>query len=497
MSQLVLSTSLPSVLSCDVAEERKTGIPLRIAIMKYTILFGAILVAVSSVITPIGLGEVIVPGPLVNATFSYAPDSSIFGNGTPSRQDYMLTRTCGRAPCPGVNVSDIIKTPSGLKIRPEIPTNLTECFRSGTSAPGDLRCNPFEIQFRDYYTSTLVSNETNFSNTTGYFSMVESILVDGIVEAREGIIIDAVRGGIGLRNHTVPTEPQMKYGAEWTEDILWIEPVTSCANTNWTLDTRKQLLPFANGPNSAATTLTIINNGYIGGSRPYDGPTVLPGTQSDPRLEERSSIAAYRFGGHLSRLVGANESISSYTISPGAWDRDNHDNDLQYALVQFGGPSVGLFLGQISESSDSMAKPFLPSQAISTTLRLGPSETASAVFDQHGLLQGINLEEANFNLSAFNVTKWNDHYSKVQLAYFDQVFAPLHDNYGYDTFENSGTPLYTPPVDSFEAPSESTYLILLEIETLTIKSHQSRTAKGCSGTLGHQSIIYLYSADTQ
>ena len=41
-----------------------------------------------------------------------------------------------------------------------------------------------------------------------------------------------VNGGIGFRNHTAPTG--FSNGAEWVEDLTWVEPVTSCVDTNLT-----------------------------------------------------------------------------------------------------------------------------------------------------------------------------------------------------------------------------------------------------------------------
>ncbi|KAL8721861.1 MAG: hypothetical protein Q9225_001538 [Loekoesia sp. 1 TL-2023] len=59
-----------------------------------------------------------------------------------------------------------------------------------------------------------------------------------MTQAVEGLVVntvhsgDTVRGGIGLRNHTVPSG--LPYGGRWSEDLLWIEPVTACVDTNLT-----------------------------------------------------------------------------------------------------------------------------------------------------------------------------------------------------------------------------------------------------------------------
>ncbi len=53
-------------------------------------------------------------------------------------------------------------------------------------------------------------------------------------------MVDTIRGGIGFRNHTIPT--QVYLGAEWDEDLLWIEPVTECVNLNLSVEFNK--LPY-------------------------------------------------------------------------------------------------------------------------------------------------------------------------------------------------------------------------------------------------------------
>ncbi|KAI9790167.1 MAG: hypothetical protein M1816_005367 [Peltula sp. TS41687] len=49
-----------------------------------------------------------------------------------------------------------------------------------------------------------------------------------------GLVVDMTTGGIGFRNHTIPSDSGD--GAEWDEDLLWIEPETACVNTNLTVD---------------------------------------------------------------------------------------------------------------------------------------------------------------------------------------------------------------------------------------------------------------------
>ena len=418
--------------------------PGKIVAMKYVILSTSILVAVSGVITPIGLGQNIILGPLVNASFGYAPDTSMFGQGTPSRTGYAESRHCNARPCPGWNSSDVVETPYGPQARPDIPTNIVECFESGTTASNDLRCNPFEIQFRQFTSVPISESMPGLTNTTGGFSMLESVLLDGSIEAREGIILDLVKGGIGFRNHTVPIQPQMRYGSQWTEDILWIEPVTSCVNTNWTLETRVQLLPFTQSPNSAASGLVVVNNGYLGGAGSYKGPISVSASQEDPLLKDRASIAAYRFGHHVSQMLQNITPAATGSGEIAAYDIGDDNYDLWNAFVQFGGSSVGLFLGKIADStSETTATTALP--MTTTTVSLGPGETASAVFDNLGYLQKVYLDSNQFNLSDFNVTKFQNYTAEVEGTYLVQ----------FHLGGNGINPSPDPPADSFIKQSKS------------------------------------------
>lgn len=49
----------------------------------------------------------------------------------------------------------------------------------------------------------------------------------------EGLVVDGVNGGIGFRNHTIPVGFDL--GAQWSEDLLWLQPETACTSTNLTL----------------------------------------------------------------------------------------------------------------------------------------------------------------------------------------------------------------------------------------------------------------------
>jgi hypothetical protein len=347
VGRFIQSTFWPTLLSCDTAADRKQGVQAAVVFMTYTALFSTGLIAIAGVAAPIGLGESTSSAVLVNASFGFASDPSIFGEGTIPRENYTISRSCcdGSIPCPGVNPWDkvevAVSTVSFQAYLSYVPENITTCFSSGTEKVGDTRSSPWDIQFRKYWAPSKGA-KSPIANTTGDFSMLESVVLLDRIDVREGVIIDAINGSLGFRNHSVPTNPRMKYGATWTEDLLWLDPVTACADTNWTIQTRPQLDLFTS---YTSTWLILINRGFANtlGQSPPDISFDELNSQKDPDLPSRASLAAQQFGLALSadlQLTKSNSSIGMrYNISEGS--------TLMWNLNQFGTSSLGLFLGQI------------------------------------------------------------------------------------------------------------------------------------------------------
>jgi hypothetical protein len=87
----------------------------------------------------------------------------------------------------------------------------------------------------------MINNGSDF--LIGDYRQLTSLLLNDKIEAVEGLIVDTHNGGIGFRNHSIPVGA-LAYGAEWTEDILFIQPETQCVDTNLTFDF---LLPNVSG----------------------------------------------------------------------------------------------------------------------------------------------------------------------------------------------------------------------------------------------------------
>ncbi|KAF8886322.1 hypothetical protein BD779DRAFT_1673244 [Infundibulicybe gibba] len=185
-------------------------------------LFVGILIAVTGIVTPLGLKDgslSLSPAKLIGA--SYVPDTSPIGLATSPRSDqYSHTRVCGGVDlilCPGNenngNASLFEIAPSTVKIFSSTPYG------------------PFGMQFRQYYHL----DNYNDSLLGAKFTILESLILRDDIFAVEGLIVDlrAESPGIGFWNHTLP---ELSNGGEWSQDVLWLEPVTSCVSSNLTID---------------------------------------------------------------------------------------------------------------------------------------------------------------------------------------------------------------------------------------------------------------------
>lgn len=119
--------------------------------------------------------------------------------------------------------------------------------------------------------------------------MLEPLVLSDAIEAKEGLIVDTRQGRIAFRHHRTPTH--VGQGAEWEEDLLFLEPVTECVNTNLTLEFK---IPEDGQLGSASlVNLTLIDNG--GFSKLIQEYPVMNVTtsQEDPQLRFRAYKAAW------------------------------------------------------------------------------------------------------------------------------------------------------------------------------------------------------------
>ncbi|KAJ7058241.1 hypothetical protein C8F01DRAFT_1371658 [Mycena amicta] len=209
------SSLWPSLLRSDTLR----GAGGRISFFSFLLLATTILVAVAGVIMPLGLSvgaDIQAPVRIVPAMF--VADTSPLGLATsPRGSDYMYGRICGAFSmkvCPGGAVNTTV-----------IPQEIVDKFNSTPHGP-------FGMQFRRYYNGT---SGRNWTTSVPVIATTESLILRNSIFAVGGLIVDlSDKPGIGLYTHTLPTN--LKRGSVWSDDVMWLEPVSACVDTNLTID---------------------------------------------------------------------------------------------------------------------------------------------------------------------------------------------------------------------------------------------------------------------
>jgi hypothetical protein len=211
------SSHWPALLRADSSSLRGAGSHL--SFLSIFTVVSTVLLAVANIVTPLGLKSSTVFSSPRTMSAAYVPDTSPMGLATPTSSKQFYGRVCGAfspLPCPGND------TGNTTQIAPSI-------MQTFTSTPH----GPFNMHFRRYFLGTA---GYNYPATLSQFSMQESLVLDNGTFATEGLIVAMTdTPGVGFWNFTLPSA---KTGGNWTEEVLWLEPVTSCVNTNLTIDYR-------------------------------------------------------------------------------------------------------------------------------------------------------------------------------------------------------------------------------------------------------------------
>ena len=206
---------------------------------------------------------------------TYVSDPSPFGYGTPSRPSGGFGRSCGDlAPlqCPGTTV--VIKysyennTDSGLTLTNatipgddydmRIPKALAELYQSGLSQQQKSVSSFFDIQSRFWGWSKENGVNHNKEYVVDGFQTLGSLVLNDAFEPVEGLVVDTVLGAVGFRNHTVPVGVGL--GAEWEEDLLFIEPETECVNLNVSIEFK---VPYSSLSTYDLVNISIVDLGGV------------------------------------------------------------------------------------------------------------------------------------------------------------------------------------------------------------------------------------------
>jgi hypothetical protein len=177
-----------------------------------------------------------------------------------------------------------VDLPNGYDNR--IPQNVTDAFTSGIAENNRTISSVFDIQWRTYGKTTDNDIGLNQTYLVGSYRTMRSMILDDAIEPVEGLIVDTQNGAIGFRNHTVP--PSSKYGATWSEDILFIQPETECVDTNLTLDFAIPLNQYPSGVHN----ITLVDHGGFANFNKELPTYDYNDTQANPSLQQRAFFAA-------------------------------------------------------------------------------------------------------------------------------------------------------------------------------------------------------------
>lgn len=253
VSRIILTSDWPLFLRSD--HSASSAVPRTIAVLTWVKPMVLTLIAVSAIVTPLGLYDRVAPSSSSRvADFVYVADESIIGSGTPARSDrgYNFSRSCASKYnnypqlCPGdpylgnvtrVEISNYTTNETAVYsyfvLSESISPSLIDLYQGGLTAASSSLSSFFDIQYRQWTIYSDFSIKNNGTLLTRAIKYLSSILMDNKYELFEGIVADTRSGGIGFRNHSVPSifSP---YGSEWEEDILWIQPEAACVNSNLT-----------------------------------------------------------------------------------------------------------------------------------------------------------------------------------------------------------------------------------------------------------------------
>lgn len=300
------SSQWPTFLRTESVATRRVRKPVVFLTQLGTVMF--VIITIASIVTPLGLYEELVAGDEVKMVFRYIKDTSPAGYGTPPRTTFGFTRICGSEiplPCPGLNTPFSVEdSPNGTTnvnftkgYDLNVPQHLIELYSSGTKTPGSTISNMFNIDWRTYYTTSNPKFNNGSRYLVGSFRQLQSMLLNDAMESVEGLVVDTKNAQIGLRNHTIPVS--FKHGAEWVEDLLFIQPETECVNHNLTIDFRISAdsdgfeEPFSTSLGTKIENLVLTDRGGFANTTKTYPYYDRSDTQRNPDLKGRAYKAAF------------------------------------------------------------------------------------------------------------------------------------------------------------------------------------------------------------
>jgi hypothetical protein len=300
------SSFWPTVLRSD--ETASQGVHRKVQLIRWVITLTAVLLPIAASITPLGLYEKVAPDQDTTlVSCHYVKDISAFGIGTDPRPSEGFSRLCdgsnfgdpGSRAC--LNSGYDTTSTNNTSVDPRIPRKYAEFLESGVSGSelNQTVSSAFDIQWRTWQialndtlalTNISLASDNISDYAIGAYRTMSNVLLNQAWDAIEGLIVDSKSGGVGFRNHTIPT-PNLPYGAQWSEDILFVEPVTECVNLNLSIDywlvggVDSQVLNIFNA--------RLVDHGGFANFPRSGIPYIAIGNQTNPLLAERAQTGAW------------------------------------------------------------------------------------------------------------------------------------------------------------------------------------------------------------
>ena len=297
----LLSSHWPVFLQADSTASR--GVDRSIQLLTWLRPLALTLITIAAIVTPLGLYDDVLPeASLTSLRMVYVPDTGPFGFGTPPRDPVYFSRKCGDGlpvQCPGTTTdtkygTEVVdgeiyaKNATWDDIDLRIPKALAELYQSGLKKGSGSVSSFFDIQTRQYGYSQQNGAMQNKTYLVDAFQYLSVVILNDAVEPFEGLIVDTKQGSIGFRNHTVPDGASL--GAEWSEDILFIEPETECVSMNVSLEFRVPMPgTFETGP----INITLVDDGGMTNFVQKYPLLDLSNTQENPQLHNRAYKAGW------------------------------------------------------------------------------------------------------------------------------------------------------------------------------------------------------------
>lgn len=313
-SAAIQSSPWPFILLTDAS--RSLRVQPGINVLAQLALLGTCLTTLTGIITPLGLQDIQVSKPSATQDLSYIADAGTMGLATTPRTLYHEGRLCANWPmaaCPGSPLSVKNGSSSVWNI---IPANVTAKF-SSVNAQG-----PQNIQYRQYSAQILDGVNDQEMIPVGSLTNLQSFFLTDSIVAAEGVIIDmTTTPGVGIIQHTFPADNE---GSSWSREILWLEPVTECVDTNLTVQYKISDFDLA----TPVTNSTVVID--RGGLVDLTTTQPLPYNDTSESIDLRHHAYTGAVWGNLALLRAVNATRNSSHIGNSYLLKPNPVNNFGY-----------------------------------------------------------------------------------------------------------------------------------------------------------------------